>query len=84
MKAKTRIPSVTKKDVAAILKELRRLQGRPACCAKLVWNGWWEVRYVTQKAKVIHRHLKAATYDDAFEEANLVLPHDPRFDWIIA
>ena len=58
----------------------------PQCkCAKLIWNaGQWWVRYPGPNDECLRLALLSQSYDDAFEEANKKLNHDPNVEWIIA
>jgi hypothetical protein len=52
--------------------------------AKLTWiTSGWIVRYPGQNGEVIRMQLTAQQYEDAFEEANSKLNHEPNTEWII-
>ena len=53
--------------------------------AKLTWTATgWIVRYPGPRGEVCKLKLTAAEYEDAFDEANMKLTHEPETQWIIA
>jgi hypothetical protein len=86
-----KIPPTTKKELLAAIRqmeaELAAGEHSNACCAKVVWNNPWQLKYADPfgGGTVIRVNLNNQTDAGRFEEAAAILKHrHPNVDWIIA
>jgi len=86
-----RIPPTTKKELLAAIRqmegELAAGEHATVCCAKVVWNNPWQLKYCAPfgDGSCIRVELKNQTDAGRFEEAAAILKHrHPGVEWIIA